>query len=513
MRSYILIAEMQTNTAVIMASPLLVACILIILSLLSLLLSSRRNDKHNLPPGPSNLPIIGNLHRFGLLPHRSLYKLSQKYGPLMYLKLGSVPTIIASSAETAKEFLKTHDLECCSRPLLTPLDKLSYGFRDIVFVPYGEQWRELRKLCNIHLFSLKKVASFRSIREDEVGRMIRSISSQRGEINLSEELMSLANDITCRTALGKRYYGEESDGGRVKGILEETQALFNAFFFADYVPMLGWLDAFTGTRARLEKNFRELDGFYQQVINEHLDPLMRRGDRDEDTIDAMLAMQKKESYITDDHIKGVLMNIFVAGSDTSSALVEWTLTELMRSPEIMRRVQDEVRSVIGNKGKVEESDLDQLHYLKSVLKESLRLHPPVPLLVQRETIQHCKVIGYDVPAKSRLLINALAIGRDGDVWERPDEFYPERFIDSPIDFRGHDFQLIPFGAGRRICPGMHSGMLVAELALANLLCLFDWELPEGVSKEDIDMSESPGITVHRKSGLRLVAKRFVGLNG
>lgn len=431
----------------------------------------------------------------------------------MYLRLGSVPTIVASSADTAKEFLKTHDLECCSRPLLTPLDKLSYGFRDIVFVPYGETWRELRKLCIINLFSRKKVASFRPIREEEVGRMIRSISSQRAEINLSEELMSLASDITCRAALGKRYYDEESDGGRVKRILEETQALFNAFFFADYVPALGWLDAFTGARARLEKNFRELDGFYQQVINEHRDPMTRRGDRDEDTIDAMLAMQREAAYITDDHIKGVLMNIFVAGSDTSSAVVEWTMTELMRNPEVMRKVQDEVRSVVGNKGKVEESDLDQLHYMKSVLKESMRVHPPVPLLVQRETIQHCRVDGYDVPAKTRLLINTLAIGRDGGVWERPDEFYPERFVDSPIDFRGLDFQLIPFGAGRRVCPGMHAGILVVEIALANLLYLFDWELPEGASKDDIDMTESPGVTVHRKSGLRLVAKGKVGVKG
>ncbi|KAJ6820735.1 cytochrome P450 71A9-like [Iris pallida] len=201
------------------------------------------------------------------------------------------------------------------------------------------------------------------------------------------------------------------------------------------------------------------------------------------------------------------MNIFIAGSDTSSASVEWTMAELMRHPSVMKKAQDEVRSVAGKKGKVVEGDLDRLQYLKCVLKEVFRVHPIAPLLVQRETIQHCRVDGYDIPAKTRLLVNTFSIGRDARVWERPEEFDPERFVDSNIDIRGHDFELIPFGAGRRICPGMGVGILVVELALANLLYWFDWELPEETTKEDIDMSEAPGITVHRKSHLRLVAKR------
>lgn len=201
------------------------------------------------------------------------------------------------------------------------------------------------------------------------------------------------------------------------------------------------------------------------------------------------------------------------GSDTSSAVVEWAMTELMRHPEAMKKTQDEVRSLVENKEIVEESDLDQLHYLKSVIKETMRIHPPVPLLVQRETMQECEINGYRIPAKTRLFINTLAIGRDPDVWERADEFYPERFMDSSIDYKGHDFQFIPFGAGRRICPGMHAGILVVELALANLLHRFNWELPKGISKEDIDMGEAPGVTVHRKSSLQLVATQFLDVKG
>ncbi|KAJ6829381.1 cytochrome P450 71A9-like [Iris pallida] len=280
------------------------------------------------------------------------------------------------------------------------------------------------------------------------------------------------------------------------------------FFFEDYFPMLGWLDRLTRMRARLERNFSELDRFYQEVIDQHRDPAWRREeDRAEDAIDALLNIQKRgEANVTDEHIKGVLMNIFIAGSDTSSASIEWTMAELMRHPSVMRKAQNEVRSVVGKKGKVEESDLDRLQYLKCILKEVFRVHPTVPLLVPRETIQHCRVDGYDVPAKTRLLINTLAIGRDASIWKRPEEFDPERFVGSDIDFKGHDFELIPFGAGRRICPGMGVGILVVELALANLLYSFNWELPKGTTKADIDMNEAPGVTVHRKSHLYLVAK-------
>ena len=187
------------------------------------------------------------------------------------------------------------------------------------------------------------------------------------------------------------------------------------------------------------------------------------------------------------------------------------MTELMRHPEVMKKAQDEVRSLVGKKGKIEESDLHQLHYMKCVLKEVFRLHPPVPLLLTRETMQSLNVNGFDIPAKARVVVNVFAIGRDERCWENPEEFKPERFINCAVDLKGHDFQLIPFGAGRRTCPGMHVGMAVVELALANLLYCFDWELPKGVAKEDIDMDEAVGVAVHRKSALHLVATNYLGM--
>ena len=172
----------------------------------------------------------------------------------------------------------------------------------------------------------------------------------------------------------------------------------------------------------------------------------------------------------------------------------------------MKKAQDEVRSLISNKEKVVESDLDQLHYLKSIIKETIRFYPPGPLLLQRETIQDCKINDYDIPVKTRLLISTWAIGRDPNVRERSDEFYRDIFMNNSIDYQGHDFQFIPFGAGRRICPGMQSAILVFELTLVNLLYLFDWESLKRLSKENIDMSEAPGVTLKRKSALILLPK-------
>ena len=200
-----------------------------------------------------------------------------------------------------------------------------------------------------------------------------------------------------------------------------------------------------------------------------------------------------------------MQNIIIAGTDTSAATVIWTMTELARNTGVMRKAQDEVREVIGKKGQVEESDLLQLQYLKFVVNETLRLHPPLPLLLPRETTQHCEINGYHVSPRTRVFVNVWAIGRDENAWENPEEFNPDRFSESSVDYKGHDFQFLPFGAGRRICPGINFGTATAELALANLLYAFNWELPLGLKKEDIDMYEAPGIATHKKIDLCLMA--------
>ncbi|OAY64019.1 Cytochrome P450 71A1 [Ananas comosus] len=189
------------------------------------------------------------------------------------------------------------------------------------------------------------------------------------------------------------------------------------------------------------------------------------------------------------------------------------MTELMRHPQAMKKVQEEVRSVVRGKEKVKESDIDKLRYLKCVVKETLRLHPVAPLLIPRETLQHFKIDGYDVPPNTMIYINAWAIGRDGSYWESPEAFKPERFTHSlDLEFAGKDFNLIPFGEGRRICPGKNLGIKTVEIMLANLLYSFDWELPTGMTREDINMDEAPGVAVHKRHALRLLATRYSSIN-
>ncbi|KAF6157513.1 hypothetical protein GIB67_004451 [Kingdonia uniflora] len=199
-------------------------------------------------------------------------------------------------------------------------------------------------------------------------------------------------------------------------------------------------------------------------------------------------------------------DMFEAGTDSIFTVIEWVMAELIGHPHIIKEVQEEIREIMKFKLKVEENDLHKIqHSLQLVIKETLRLHPPASLLTPRESLENTKIQGYDIPAKTRVIINAWAIGRDPVSWEDPEEFWPKRFLNSTIDYKGHDFELIPFGAGRRGCPGIMFAIATLELALANLLYLFDWSLPGGLSGQKLDMGEIFGLTTHKKDPLVVIA--------
>ncbi|KAG8373945.1 hypothetical protein BUALT_Bualt11G0077900 [Buddleja alternifolia] len=291
---------------------LLLATILPI-AILFLLRKQRKLRKGVLPPGPPGLPFIGNLHQFDTsTPHIYLWKLSKKYGPLMSMKLGSVPLLVVSSPKTAKEVLKTHDLAFCSRPRVSGQAKLSYNRLDVAFAPYSESWRELRKICVLHLLSNKQVQSFRPIREEEVFRMIRDISVKAclGQvINLSVTMLSLTSTLICRVAFGKIYDEGGQEKRRFDQLMIESQAMQGGFFVSDYLPSFGWVDKLSGMIDRLDKTFKDLDEFYQEIIDEQMDPV-RPKSVNPNIVDLLIQLKEEQSCSIDltwDHVKAIVM--------------------------------------------------------------------------------------------------------------------------------------------------------------------------------------------------------------
>ncbi|KAL2658496.1 hypothetical protein GLYMA_03G030600v4 [Glycine max] len=495
-----------------MVSPHLILYITLPMLLLFFYQYRRAFKNSTLPPGPRGLPIIGNLHQLNSSSlYLQLWQLSKKYGPLFSLQLGLRPAIVVSSHKLAREALKDNDLEFSGRPKLLGQQKLSYNGLEMIFSPYGEFWRQIRKICVVHVLSSRRVSRFSSIRNFEVKQMIKRISlhaSSSKVTNLNEVLMSLTSTIICRIAFGRSYEDEETERSKFHGMLNECQAMWGTLFISDYIPFLGWIDKLRGLHARLERNFKELDEFYQEVIDEHMNP-NRKTTKNEDITDVLLQLKMQRLYsidLTNDHIKAVLMDMLVAATDTTSTTTVWAMVALLKNPRVMKKVQEEIRTLGGKKDFLDEDDIQKFPYFKAVIKETLRLYLPAPLLVQRETNEACIIDGYEIPAKTIVYVNAWAIHRDPKVWKDPDEFLPERFLDNTIDFRGQDFELIPFGAGRRICPGMPMAIASLDLILANLLNSFNWELPAGMTKEDIDTEMLPGLSQHKKNPLYVLAK-------
>ncbi|KAF5476695.1 hypothetical protein F2P56_003408 [Juglans regia] len=486
----------------------LLFCLFSILFIFKLL--RRGKPKYHLPPSPPKLPIIGNLHQFGSLPHRSLRALSKKYGPVMLLELGHVNTLVVSSVDMARQLMKAQDIDFANRPQNTAAKILLYGCTDIGFAHYGEYWRQAKKICVLELLSIKRVQSFQHIREEEIavlGDKIRKACVTQTPVNLSEMLIEVSDNIISRSTLGQKI--EEEDGKMTFGQLSrQVMVQLMKFCLGDFFPYLAWVDVLTGFISSVKGTFKELDTFFDQVIEDHK-TIMESGvvaqSNKKDFVDILLHLQRDgmlDFAFTKDNLKAILLDMFLGGADTTSTALEWIMAELIKNPKIMKKAQDEIRGIVGKKSQMDLDDISKMDYLKCVINESLRLHPPTTLLTPRETAKTVKFAGYDIPPKTTVFVNTWAIHRDPAVWENPEEFIPERFINSPFDFRGQDFEFHPFGGGRRKCPGLAFAAASLDYLIANLLCWFDWRLPgDNVKPEDLDMDEIYGLTVPKKHHL------------
>ncbi|OEL35131.1 Premnaspirodiene oxygenase [Dichanthelium oligosanthes] len=499
----------------------LVAGIIVLLNLTKALFS-RHGAGLNLPPGPWPLPVIGNMHcLLGALPHHAMRGLARRYGAVMLLRLGHVPTVVVSSAEAAREVLKTHDAVVSDRPLYVTADILSYGGQNIAFAPSGSRhWKELRRLCATELLSPKHVLSFRPIREEEAASLVRNVAASPAVVNISDRIKVLMNDILMRCAIGdtcpmrSEYIAE----------LDEVLKLLAGFNLIDLFPG-SWLARTLGAgslRAAREVHDR-VHRIVRAIIQDHASKAdnddgdsVEGGGRRDGILDVLLRLQRDgglQTVLTTEVVCAVLFDVFAAGSETTATTTIWVMSELVKNHSMMQRAQSEVRQVLQGKTGVEEADIQgRLPYLQMVIKETLRLHPPLPLILPRSCAQQIKIMGYDIPEGATVFVNAWAIGRDEKSWPDANEFKPERFEDGTVDFSGTDFRFLPGGGGRRMCPGLTFGLANIEIALANLLYCFNWKLPNGANASELDMTEAYGITARRKNELILKATPFVPID-
>ncbi|CAA0815617.1 Cytochrome P450 84A1 [Striga hermonthica] len=388
----------------------------------------------------------------------------------------------------------------------------------MAFAHYGPFWRQMRKICVTKVFSRKRAESWASVRE-EIHSLVKTVHLRIGSpVNIGEAVLGLTKNITYRAAFGSM--SQEGQGEFVK-IMQEFSKLFGAFNIGDFIPWLGWVHGGDFQR-RLAGARGSLDGFIDKIIDDHVGKKDRKKNHDfvdveDDMVDELIefydengakSVDRKSSVsITRDNIKALIMDVMFGGTETVASAIEWAMSELMHSWEDLKKVQQELVNVVGLDRQVNESDLEKLTYLKCVVKETLRLHPPIPLLLH-ETSTDTFINGYKIPARARVMINAWAIGRDASAWAEPNKFDPSRFLnDDAPDFKGSNFEFIPFGSGRRSCPGIQLGLYALELAVAHLCHSFDWELPDGLKPDDLDMNDLFGLTAPRAVQLVAIPKQ------
>ncbi|KAM0927355.1 hypothetical protein ACQ4PT_002826 [Festuca glaucescens] len=463
-----------------------------------------------LPPSPWALPVLGHLHHLaGNLPHHALRDIARLHGPLVLLRLGALPMVVVSSAEAAREVMVTHDVDFATRPFTRTLRlAVAQGANGIIFAPYGDEWRQIRKICTVELLSARRVHSFRSVREEEAGRLLREVAAAAAApavANLSEMMAAYVTDSAVRTIIGSRL----KNRAEFLALLDRGSKLLATMSLPDFYPSSRLAMLVSRMPRRVKRLFQEQAAFMDGIVREHKENRAGTADDDkyqEDLLDVLLRVQGQgDIQLSTGNIKAIISHLFGGGSETGVTTLQWTMAELIRNPRVMRKAQDEIRQALAGQTRVTEASLIGLNYMRLVIKEALRLHPPAPLLLPRECrTDGCQILGFDVPKGTMVLVNAWAISRNPAYWEAPEEFVPERFERAGIDFKGADMEYTPFGAGRRICPGMAFGIANLELALSGLLYHFDWEMPSGLEALELDMTEEMGLGVRLRHDLLLV---------
>ncbi|XP_057722628.1 3,9-dihydroxypterocarpan 6A-monooxygenase-like [Arachis stenosperma] len=489
--------------------------LVVLTSLLKYLINkTRTNPRIQTPPSPPSLPIIGHLHLIGssVIP-KSFQALAKLYGPLIQLRLGASTFILVSNAQVAKQVLKTNEINFINRPHIGSTSEYNlYEGCDFVFAPYGPYWRFMKKLCMNELLSSSQLGRFMHVREQEIKKLLKSLmicSSEGRECDLGFELTTLTNNILCRTAMSTTCVDKDKnsndDAVEIHGLVKEFLELGAKFSIGDVLGPLGKLDLF-GYGKRLLKTLTRFDQIVERIMEEH----EKKNDNEGETWDMMDVLLQvyrdpnAQVRLTRNHIKAFFRDIFLAGTDSSSVSVQWTMAEILNHPTVLKRLRAEIDAVVGSTRLVNESDVPNLPYLQAVVKEAMRLHPTAPLSL-REAASDFSINGYNVKSQTRTIINIYAIMRDPEAWPNPEDFIPERFLDDTtndgvygdhynlkerfIKMSVNDFRYIPFGFGKRGCPGASLALTVINLTVAALIQCFDWRI-KGADRVNMEEGSS-----------------------
>jgi cytochrome P450 len=478
----------------------------------------------NRPPGPLRLPIIGNLHLLHPIPHQALQKLSLRYGPMMSFKLGSHPALHVCTPKLAKEFLKTHEASFSARHAFHSVQYISNN-SSFAFSPFGSFVKGMRKFSIFKLLGTQTITKLEPLRTLELKHFLRVIheKSKLGEpVNLTTELIKLTNNIIAQMMWSIRPTDMQGLEEEAWTIVRDTNRVFAEMSIANLVPIFKYIDfGFVRRYKRVHKLFH---GMVDKIIADREEVRRKKkegknikGDEGvKDFLEMLLDLledEKSDIKLTKNELKGVVLDFFTAGTDSAVVAVEWALVELMRQPEFLKKAQQEIEDLVGKDKLVEESDCPNLPFVQAIVKETFRLHPPIPLLL-RKAVEPCEVNGYKIDVGTLLFVNVWAMGRDPDNWENPMEFKPDRFLKSNtvegdsnnVDVKGQHFQYLPFGTGRRVCVAIPLAMQEVYTTLATMIQCFDYKAVDvnGNKLKVLDMTEKRGITAPRADDLLCV---------
>ncbi|KAL2896089.1 Isoflavone 2'-hydroxylase [Bienertia sinuspersici] len=473
---------------------------------------SKYNKK--LPPSPFLcFPIIGHLYLFKKPLHRSLARLAKQYGPALYLKMGVRPVLLLSSPSTVEECLVKSDL-FVDRPRLLPGKHGGNNYTNMAWSPYGDHWKNLRRIAAVEILSPQRLQILSGIRAEVarsfVRRTIKGSAENGGIVEMKSAIFGLTLDNMMRMLMGKSNYDDTNEDTETSRRTKRFQQIVEGSFrvsgvnnLEDFLPILKWFRFFLGSPEDfMRKLTKDKNEFMQGLMKEHrqLEKEGKLSDgRKRAMIHVLLSLQKEDpEYYSDEMIGSLILALFQGGTDTSAATVEWVLSLLLNNPDILTKAQDEIDASIGHNRLVEESDKNNLPYIQCIVHETLRMYPTGPLGLPRESRGDCQVGGYHVPKGSMLIYNIWAIQNDPNIWPEPRKFKPERF--EGVEGTRLGYKYMPFGTGKRICPGEHLASKVVWLAVAILIQCFEWER---VGEDLVDMGETGGVSLTKLEPLRV----------